>query len=164
MRRAGMFVTLFALAATSVAQEAAPALDPQVEAALRAVGENFSKAWNAGEAGATAELFTESGDVVDAMGTRASGRSEIEAWAVGQRQQLEGYTHSNEATNVRLASPELAVVDGTFSVTPPSGAETPAFDGFFTAVLRKQGDNWKIEALRAWSRPEPGAAAATEPA
>ena len=117
-------------------------------AAIRALQDEQTSAWNRHDAAAYASLFTEDGDVVNVLGWWWKGREEIErklsdAFAFVF---ADSRLHIVEV-HVRLLEPNYAVahvrwtMDGAKS--PPGAPESPR-EGIQLQILRKAQDGWRI--------------------
>jgi uncharacterized protein (TIGR02246 family) len=135
------------------------------EQAVLAVLGRMVDAWNAGDAKAYAELFTEDADYITFFGHNSPGREAIEA---GHRFLLGGPLKGSKLTGngsgaakIRFIRPDVAIVvsGGGRSLdegsTPPSGAESTA-----TTVLVKESDGWRIASFQNTRVSDPRAGAA----
>ena len=115
-------------------------------AAIRQGSKDFEKAFNAGDADAVSELWTEDGEYVDESGKNYSGRAEIAA-AYG-----EFFNNNPEAKiqihvdAVRLLSENTALEDGRAIVSPPP-ANAPGV-GKYTAIHVKVDGQWLMSSVR----------------
>ena len=136
------------IASILAAAFAAPAAAAEPAALLP----QFMQAWSAGDAKAIAALFAPDADFVSPDGVKASGRGNIEMfYAAAFARGYAGSRGIGEVVATRLITPDLALIDGRWSI---SGAKTetgqarPAERGILAAVLRRDGDGWHIVALR----------------
>ncbi|WP_419805889.1 SgcJ/EcaC family oxidoreductase [Terriglobus sp.] len=134
---------------------AVSAQQPQDRAAIQAIVQNESDAWNRGDAKAFAESFAENGSFTNIVGMQTYGRAPFQA----QHQYIFTTIYKgshNEFTlgKVSFVRPDVAVadVDGVLSKmvhVPPS---TPLFpDGSMHVrlqlVLSKEHGTWQIDSF-----------------
>lgn len=107
-------------------------------------------AWDRADAHAIAAQYEAKGDFVSPDGTHAEGRREIQAFYRGAF--AAGYAGSHataEVARVRHLSPNLALVDGSWSIQPTTRSRIrEAEAGLFFAVLERRHGRWRIAALR----------------
>lgn len=114
--------------------------------ALATHAQNFVKAYNNADAAGLAGLFLPNGEIVLANGELIAGREEIAGYYSRIFAGPESPKAALETGSVRLVTPELAIEDGTFHVTQPSGE---VGSHFYTAVLAKQKDGtWLTASIR----------------
>lgn len=112
----------------------------------------FTDAWARSDAPGLASLFAPDGDLMIPTGNLFSGREAISVFYASVF--VNGYRGSKgagEIARVRFVQPNVAVGDGTWSITgvhDKDGKEAAAERGVFTFVAVKQGDQWRISALR----------------
>lgn len=122
------------------------------EAAIRELQTRQAAAWNARDAVAYANLFSEDGDVVNVLGWWWQGRSEIQrkladafAWV------FRDSTLTITEVHTRFITPSIAIVhvrwtlDGA-KVLP--GAPAPPREGIQLQVVRKTGGQWLIASFQ----------------
>ena len=129
------------------AQTAAPARASRQadEDAIRAAAREYERALERGDGRALAAFWTAEGDIVDDHGQVHNGRESVAATTTPR----DPATHAKveiRQKSLRFLSADVAVEDGTVSVTPP-GAATSA-SGWFTAVWVKADGGWKLGGLR----------------
>jgi uncharacterized protein (TIGR02246 family) len=131
-------------------------------AAVNAVLEQLTDAWNAGDAAAYAALFTEDADYVTFFGMNFPGREVIES---SHRALFEGplkgskLTGAPGAAKVRFVRPDVAivVVGGGSSLT--GGTTTDAGrESTLTFVLVGTDDGWRIASFQNTRVTDPAAA------
>lgn len=143
---------LAVLFVTSLGYLAAAQTFAQDEAQVRSLIPAFTDAWARSDATALASLFASDGDLMIPTGNVFSGREAVggfyaSVFANGYR----GSKGTGEIARVRFVQANVAVGDGTWSITgarDKEGKEAAAERGVFTFVAVKQGDQWKISALR----------------
>lgn len=122
------------------------------EASIRDVQARQAAAWNAHDAVAYANLFSDDGDVVNVLGWWWQGRSEI------QRQLSDAFawvfrdsTLAITDVHTRFIDPTTAIVHVRWTLDGakvPPGAPAPPREGIQLQVLRKTGDRWLITAFQ----------------
>jgi uncharacterized protein (TIGR02246 family) len=144
------------LAATGSARAAANAQD---EAAVRALGDGFAKAFVQKNADLRASQFAEDGTFVTPQGDFLQGQVAMvkdfgtEAQAVNTSTQA---AFSNY--RIRFVKPDVAVADALLTlhnVNGPNGQVIPTIPVNFFFVAVHQGDHWLIEDGRAHFAPAP---------
>jgi uncharacterized protein (TIGR02246 family) len=112
----------------------------------------FMQAWSAGDAKGLGSLFAPDADLITPDGVVVGGNANIEkfyAWVFAN-----GYAGSvgrAEIMQTRELCPSLSIVDARWSIDGAhgkDGALRPVEKGIMAAVLEKQGDLWRIRALR----------------
>jgi uncharacterized protein (TIGR02246 family) len=130
---------------------AALAANPDVES-IKDVQARQAAAWNAHDAVAYANLFTEDGDVVNVLGWWWQGRSTIQsklsdafAWVFKDSQ----LTITDVQT--RFIGPSIAVTHVRWTLDGakvPPGAPAPPREGIQLQVLQKVGNHWLIASFQ----------------
>jgi len=157
MQRLGL--TLLACTFVIGASGSAIASQAQDEAAVRALGDNFAKAFLQKNAELRASLFAENGTFVTPQGAFLQGRVAMvndfgqEAQAVNSNTQA---AFSNY--RIRFINPDVAVADALLTlhnVVGPDGAVIPVIpvNVFYVAV--RHGGQWLIEDGRTHFAPAP---------
>jgi len=132
--------------ATTTTTAAAPAA---IVEAIRAAAKAHREAVSKGDAAAIRAAWTADGDIVDGWGTRFEARAEgVLTGNAGKGPRPEFQVGE---TRLRLIAPDVALEDGSVDVTLP-GMNTP-IEGWFSAIWVRQGDAWKLAALRESERP-----------
>jgi uncharacterized protein (TIGR02246 family) len=126
------------------AETAAPAMTDE-EMVQKSV-EEFTVAWNQGDAGAIAAFWAEDGDMVAPTGELVKGRASLETF---YRDYFEGVykgtTISIKPASIRLLKPDVMVVDGSYEIAgmmDAEGNEMPVIKGRYMHVSVKEGDKW----------------------
>lgn len=121
---------------------------------IEKVGDEYEKAFNQKDANKAAMLFTVDATIVDPMG-EFKGREEIQQSLEKDLQGDMKEARINITTeSVTMLTPTLALVDGEHQVT---GAQKPEMNmkAGHVAILTKQGNEWKLQALRAFPEAQP---------
>jgi uncharacterized protein (TIGR02246 family) len=121
------------------AQESAARSDD--EQSIRKSAESYCEAFNRGDVAALLTFWADDADYVDADGEACRGKEAIGAMFDGAKEDLNGQKLTLKIDSLRLVKPEVAVEDGTATLTSPDGEAT---SGRYTAVLVKDGDTWLI--------------------
>jgi len=158
MQRLGL--TLLACTLVIVVAGSASASEAQDEAAVRALGDNFAKAFVQKNAERRASLFAENGTFVTPVGDFLQGRVAMVKDFGPEAQQA--VTPTTQATfsnyRIRFIKPNVAVADALLTVhnaNGPDGAIIPAIPINFFFVAVRHGDKWLIEDGRAHFAPAP---------
>lgn len=146
-------------------EEEPAAQEPMAESdeeRIRALADRYASAWNEGDAAAVAELYALDGDLVGVEGRVHEGRAEV---LDRMSEDFDGIFQGTEITittdSVRLIEPEIALVDGTFTITGMTGPDGEAMDpleGRYSNIVVEHGGEWQLEAVRPMV-PQPVAAA-----
>ena len=152
--------TLLACALVIGATGFASASQTQDEAAIRALGDNFAKAFVQKNAEQRASLFAENGTFVTPVGDFLQGRAAMVKDFGPEAQQAVTPTTQAAFSNyrVRFIKPDIAVVDAVLTVhnvNGPDGTVIPAIPINFFYVAARHGDQWLIEDGRAHFAPAP---------
>ena len=148
-------VCAFVIGATGSAS-AGPAQD---ETAVRALGDNFAKAFIQKNADLRASLFAENGTFVTPVGDFLQGRVAMVKDFGSEAQAVNGTTQAAFSNyRVRFIKPDVAVVDAILTVhnvNGPDGSVIPVIPINFFYVAARHGDRWLIEDGRAHFVPAP---------
>ena len=157
MQRLGL--TFFACALVIGATGSASAGEAQDEAAVRALGDNFAKAFVQKNAELRASLFVENGTFVTPQGDFLQGRVAMVKDFGPEAQAVNGNTQAAFSNyRIRFIKPDVAVVDALLTVhnvNGPDGTTIPAIPVNFFYVAVRHGDQWLIEDGRAHFAPAP---------
>src|SRR5215469_7614455 len=158
MQRLGL--TLLAFTLVIGVTGSASAGQAQDEAAVRALGDNFAKAFVQKNAEARASLFVEDGTFLTPVGDFLQGRAAMVKDFGPEAQQA--VTPTTQATfskyRIRFIKPGVAVADTLLTVgnvTSPDGKLIPLIPINFFYVASQHGDKWLIEDGRAHFAPAP---------
>jgi uncharacterized protein (TIGR02246 family) len=129
------------------------------EAAVRALGDNFAKAFVEKNAERRASLFAEDGTFVTPVGDFLQGRAKMVKDFGSEAQAVNGSTQAAFSNyRVRFIKPDVAVVDAVLtlhSVNGPDGRVIPVIPVNFFYVAARHGDRWLIDDGRAHFAPAP---------
>jgi len=131
----------------------------QDEAAVRALGDSFAKAFLEKNAELRASLFAENGTFVTPQGDYMPGRVAMVKDFGAEAQAVNGTTQATFSNyRVRFIKPDVAVVDALLTVrnvNGPDGTVIPVIPINFVYVAARHGDRWLIEDGRAHFAPAP---------
>jgi uncharacterized protein (TIGR02246 family) len=138
----------------------ASASEARDEAAVRALGDNFAKAFVQKNADARASLFAENGTFVTPVGDFLQGRAAMVKDFGPEAQQA--VTPTTQATfsnfRIRFIRPGVAVAEALLTVrnvSGPDGKLIPVIPINFFYVASQHGNKWLIEDGRAHFAPAP---------
>ena len=146
----------FIIGATGVAS----ASKTRDEAAVRALGDTFAKAFVQKNAELRASLFAEDATFVTPQGDFLQGRvAMVKDFGPEAQQAVNGTTQAAFSNyRVRFIKPDVAVADALLTVrnaNGPDGAVIPAIPINFFYVAARHGNQWLIEDGRAHFAPAP---------
>ena len=132
----------------------------QDEAAVRALGDNFAKAFVQKNAEQRASLFAENGTFVTPVGDFLQGRAAMVKDFGPEAQQAVTATTQAAFSNyrIRFIKPDVAVADALLTVRNvkgPDGTVIPVIPINFFFVASRHGQKWLIEDGRAHFAPAP---------
>src|SRR6516164_2576313 len=132
----------------------------QDEAAIRALGDNFAKAFVQKNAEQRASLFAENGTFVTPVGDFLQGRVAMVKDFGPEAQQAVTATTQAAFSNyrIRFIKPDVAVTDALLTVRNvkgPDGTVIPVIPINFFFVASRHGQKWLIEDGRAHFAPAP---------
>jgi uncharacterized protein (TIGR02246 family) len=155
-------LALALLACTLVigATGSASAGEARDEAAVRALGDNFAKAFVQKNAELRASLFAENGTFVTPQGDFLQGHvAMVNDFGPEAQQAVNGTTQAAFSNyRVRFLKPDVAVADALLTVrnvNGPDGTIIPVIPINFFFVAVRQSDRWLIEDGRAHFAPAP---------
>jgi uncharacterized protein (TIGR02246 family) len=141
-----------ATATTSAAQT-------QNEAAVRALGDGFARAFVQKNPEARASLFAEDGTFVTPQGDFLQGQATMVKDFGSEAQAVTGSTQAAFSNyRIHFISPNVAVVDALLTLhnlNGPDGQVIPVIRINFFYVTARHGDKWLIEDGRAHFAPAP---------
>ena len=158
MQRLGL--ALISLTLVMGASGPASAGEAQDEAAVRALGDTFAKAFVQKNAELRASIFTEGGTFVTPVGDYLQGRvAMVKDFGPEAQQAVNGTTQAAFSNyRVRFIKPDVAAVDAVLTVhnvNGPNGAVIPVIPINFFYVAVCHGDRWLIADGRAHFAPAP---------
>ena len=131
----------------------------QDEAAVRALGDNFAKAFLQKNPEQRASLFAENGTFVTPVGDFLQGHVAMVKDFGSEAQAVTATTQAAFSNyRVRFIKPDLAVVDALLTlrnINGPDGTVIPQIPVNFFYVAARHGDQWLIEDGRAHFAPAP---------
>ena len=138
----------------------ASANEARNEAAVRALGDTFAKAFVQKSAELRASLFAENGTFVTPVGDFLQGRvAMVKDFGPEAQQAVNGSTQAAFSNyRVRFIKPDVAFVDALLTlhnVNGPDGSIIPVIPVNFYYVAARHGDKWLIEDGRAHFAPAP---------
>jgi uncharacterized protein (TIGR02246 family) len=137
----------------------ASAGEAQDEAAVRALGDNFAKAFLQKNAELRASIFAENGTFVTPQGDYLQGRVAMVKDFGLEAQAVNGTTQAAFSNyRVRFIKPDVAVVDALLTlrnVNGPDGTIIPVIPVNFFYVAVRHADGWQVEDGRAHFAPAP---------
>jgi uncharacterized protein (TIGR02246 family) len=158
MQRLGL--TLLACTLVLGVTGSASAGQAQDEAAVRALGDSFAKAFVQKNAELRASLFAENGTFVTPVGDFLQGHAAMVKDFGPEAQQAVNANTQAAFSNyrIRFIKPDVAVADALLTVrnvNGPNGAIIPAIPINFFIVAIRHGDQWLIEDGRTHFAPAP---------
>src|SRR5262249_5791395 len=138
----------------------ASAADAQDEAAVRALGDNFAKAFVQKNAERRASLFVENGTFVTPVGDFLQGHAAmVKDFGPEAQQAVNGNTQAAFSNyRIRFIKPDIAVADALLTVrnvNGPDGTVIPAIPINFFYVASRHGNQGLIGDGRAHFAPAP---------
>jgi uncharacterized protein (TIGR02246 family) len=150
---AGTAVAVTSLDRSPAQDKGSPAAPPPAvtqpdgpEAVIRKLGEEYVKAYNAGDAKAVAAFWTADGEYTDPDGETVRGRAAIEKDFAEFFKAHPKATIETKPGSLRLIGRATAVAEGTAAVRLPGDAH-PA-ETRYSALLVREDDGWKLASVR----------------
>jgi uncharacterized protein (TIGR02246 family) len=158
IQRLGLVFLACALVLTATVS--ASAAETQDEAAVRALGDGFAKAFVQKNAELRASLFAEDGTFITPQGDFLQGRvAMVKDFGPEAQQAVNGTTQAAFSNyRIRFIKPDVAVADALLTVhnvNGPDGTIIPTIPINFFYVAVRHGDHWLIEDGRAHFAPAP---------
>jgi uncharacterized protein (TIGR02246 family) len=157
MQRLGL--TILACTLVIGVSGSASAAQAQNEAAVRALGDGFAKAFVQKTPEARASLFDENGTFLTPTGDFLQGHAAMVKDFGSEAQAVTGSTQAAFSNyRVHFIKPDVAVVDAILTVhnvNGPDGTTIPVIPINFFYVAQRHGDHWLIEDGRAHFAPAP---------
>jgi uncharacterized protein (TIGR02246 family) len=152
----GFLACTLVIAATG----SASAGEAQDEAAVRALGDGFAKAFVQKKAELRASLFAENGTFVTPVGDFLQGRvAMVKDFGPEAQQAVNGNTQAAFSNyRIRFIKPDIAVADALLTVrnvNGPDGTVIPVIPINFFYVASRHGNQWLVEDGRAHFAPAP---------
>ena len=126
---------------------------PQSVRAILAIGSAYATAWANKSAEGLGELWSDAGNIIHTDGSVERG-----AKIITQNRRLlfatlehRGSRHPVTFHLVRCLTEDIAIADGKWELRglrDANGAPAPPMQGQVTIVVKRSGENWKIEAYR----------------
>lgn len=124
------------------------------EEMILARAQEFADAWNKHDATAMAYIWSADGDLINPMGRRASGLTEIQRlFADEHSKAMKNTTFTITGMKVRFLNPQMAIIDQDAEVTGianPDGT-TMTMKPHVVGVMTKSGGQWWLTTLRAYA-------------
>ena len=158
MQRLGL--AFLACTLVAGATGSASASEARDEAAVRALGDSFAKAFVQKNAELRASIFAEDGTFVTPQGDFLQGRvAMVKDFGPEAQQAVNGNTQAAFSNyRVRFINPDVAVVDALLTVrnvNGPDGTVIPVIPINFFYVAVRHADRWLIDDGRAHFAPAP---------
>ena len=150
----GMWVGLIPIQDARTKPMPTPA-DP-AEAAVRAAGSEFVRAYDAGDAAALAALFTDGAELRGEHGESVVGRDAIRDHFARVFAEQPGAKITVELESVRTLAPGVAIEEGR-SVVTPSEADAEPEHGRYEAIHVLEDGKWRQARVREMPGGEPSA-------
>lgn len=118
---------------------------PNDEAGVRALIQQYVEARDNRDANATRSLFLDDADQLVSTGEWRHGQAELVKGTMASSAQNEG-KRTITINNVRFLTPGVAIADGPYEIG--ATATAPARKMWTTFVLQRKDSGWKIAAIR----------------
>src|SRR5215468_3706683 len=152
-------LTLLACALVIGVTGTASATQTQDEAAIRALGDNFAKAFVEKNPEQRTSLFAENGTFVTPVGDFLQGHVAMVKDFGSEAQAVNGNTQAAFSNyRIRFIKPDVAVADAVLTlrnINGPDGTVIPVIPVNFFYVASRHGGQWLIEDGRAHFAPAP---------
>ncbi len=147
---------------TYAAEGTSASMQPDIAAIERRLGD-FVAAWNRHDTVQMASVWHDDGDLINPFGQIAKGRSQVQALFRDEHSgPMKTCNHQLAINSVRLASQDIAIVDGECTLTglrDSAGKELPTYKPHVHFVLCKRDGQWGVLSARAYAvSSRPGAA------
>jgi uncharacterized protein (TIGR02246 family) len=148
--RAFYFCGVVLVAVATLRAAPAPATD---EGAIRELQARQESAWNAHDAHAYSQLFTQDADTVNVLGWWWKSRAELEQKLSAGFASVFSHSHLHiDAVTVRFLTPEVAIAHVEWSMTgagsPDGSGNNIPKKGIQTQTLYKSATGWHIAAFQ----------------
>jgi uncharacterized protein (TIGR02246 family) len=121
------------------------------EAAIKKALAAYSASYAKGDVASVLAMWTPDAEFIDEDGKAYRGRDALTPLFTKSLPSYKGYKITSKTTSVRLIKPDVALVDGEQTFTPPQGESDVSR---FTSVWVKVDGQWKIRSARDLT-PEP---------
>jgi uncharacterized protein (TIGR02246 family) len=121
------------------------------EAAIHKAAAAYNAAFAKGDADAVVAMWTPDAEFIDDDGKVYRGRDTLAPLFTKSLPSYKGYKISGKLTSIRFVKPDVALVDGEQTFTPPQGESDVSR---FTSVWVKTDGKWRIRSARDLT-PEP---------
>lgn len=151
MRRIGTLLVACILASSAWGQEqkaAEPTSHKAAEEEIRKSARDFTKAFEAGDAKALAQLFAKNADYADDAGVVLKGREQIEKAYAEQFKDKNKSRMDLKVEHVTFPSPDVALEEGTI-IVHPDGPDLPTTSHYSVLHVKEDGQ-WKAAKVREW--------------
>ena len=119
---------------------------PAAEGAARDLYTNILRCWNAGDAGAFAQLFSRSGNVVGFDGSQVDGQDNIEAHLAKIFSSHATAAYIGKVREVRVLGQEVVLLRAVAGMVPPGKSDlNSTLNTIHTLVAGNQGGHWRVE-------------------
>lgn len=149
-----LVTTWLATSAVANGQEADAGKRPDDERALRALMQQYTDAYKAGNAATLASLFTEDAEMIDENGDRIRGRQAIQNVFAAIFRNRPGASLTITTDSIRFLAPDVAQEEGITIVKV--GKKSPSTRRY-TVLYVKQGGQWRYSSAREERDPDVGA-------
>ncbi len=119
---------------------------PPAAAEIAAIGEAYVAAFNEGDAKTVSGFWLADGDYTNLSGTRYSGREKIAQLFQNYFADAKGGRLTIDSESLRFIGPDLAIEDGTSTVTPAKSGP-PGSARFSNTFVRRDG-KWFLASVR----------------
>lgn len=124
------------------------------EKEIRAAAEAFAAAFNKGDLDTLVGFWADDADYVDDTGASHKGKAAIAEMMKKNAAQFKGYTMKITVASVRFPRPDVALDEGSVSLTSPDGGSDSSR---YLSVWVKNGDRWQLSDVHDLSGSEPDA-------
>ena len=139
-----MWVIGGALLAMAIAMRSTHAAD-DVLSEIRAAAEQVVKRFDAGQAKELAAAFTDDGEFIDENGVLHQGQEELQTLFSKFFEKYPGAKLTVEIESVRAVGPNLAIEEGTRTITDKGDASSQTR---YVTILNKADGQWRIASTR----------------
>ncbi len=123
----------------------APPAAGSSDAAIKSHLGGFVKSYNARNAAALGDLFSDDATLIDLDGKVTQGKAAVSAQFASGFAQSTNYTLASTVESLRFITPDVAQVEGTSKLSAPNEA---AIVNRFVALVAKKDNLWKIAEIR----------------